>query len=286
MESLEAKGESSRLYPSVEDIEAIFHYLKSDDTIVRRRLGEKGSSKASGKGGSQGSGKGGSSGRKSDSCNQYQYQPHFVDVRFEPFSGTGTIFIPSPFHGLLEQGARAAIYETPLTGLATYYNSDQATKEFSVIGQLTGSCTVVYQNPPFDFNANGTPTNIPESIRYVSHCTMCLTYSEECVLSDYKQGLLEGGGECSHPAYGSAMATGDLFSHWKYNDDNNPYNITLLGTKAPFTVTGAFYDLYGAVSGGFLNFIHDGQWNLELKVPMTEEAACKLQEYEYENFSI
>lgn len=88
--------------------------------------------------------------------------------------------------------------------------------------------------------------------------------------------------ECSHPAYGSVMATGDLFSHWKYNDDANPFDLTLVGTTASFTVTGAFYDLYGAVSGGWFNFVHDGQWNLELKVPMTQKAACELQEYEYE----
>jgi hypothetical protein len=279
MVSVEAKRQSSRLYHSAEDIKAVFRDFKNDDTNVRRRLGKRGGRQGDNKGGTRS--KGGSNGRKSKSDSCQWYQPYFVQVLFKPFPGTGTLFIPSTWHGLLEQGARAAIYETPLTGLATYYDGDQAMKEFPVIGQLTGSCQVVQENPPFNFNANGTPI-IPESVRYISHCTVCLTYIDECVLPDFREGLLDIGGECSHPAYGSVMATGDLFSHWKYNDDANPFDLTLLGTTASFTVTGAFYDLYGAVSGGWFNFVHDGQWNLELKVPMTQKAACELQEYEYE----
>jgi hypothetical protein len=79
-------------------------------------------------------------------------------------------------------------------------------------------------------------------------------------------------------------ASGDLFSHWQYNSNVNPFDVTLLGTEAHLAVTGAFYDLSGAESGGWFSFVHDGKWNLELKVPLTKEAACELQEYANENF--
>jgi hypothetical protein len=266
--SVEANGNLFRFYSSSEDIEGVLRDLKNDDTNVRRRLGKEGGSK------------GGSNGGKSDSCQQHQ--PHFVAAVFKPFPGFGTHFVPSTLHRLLEPGATAALYETPLTGLATYYDGDQATK-FPITGQLTGSCTVVDQNPPFNFNANGTLL-IPESVRYASLCTVCLTYFDECILPVFRRGLLEKGGECNHPAYGSVTATGNLFSHWQFNSDVDPFDFTLLGTEAHLAVTGAFYDLSGTVSGGWFNFIYDGQWHLELKVPMTQEAACELQEYAKETF--
>jgi hypothetical protein len=70
-----------------------------------------------------------------------------------------------------------------------------------------------------------------------------------------------------------------LFSHWQYNSDVNPFDVTLLSTEGHLAVTSGTYDLSGAKAGGWFDVIHDGQWNLELKVPLTTEAACKLQEY-------
>lgn len=98
MVSVEAKR-SSRLYHSAEDIEAVVRDFKNDVTNLRRRLGKRGGRQGDNKGGTRS--KGGSNGRKSKSDSCQWYQPHFVQVLFKPFPGTGTLFIPSTLHGLL-----------------------------------------------------------------------------------------------------------------------------------------------------------------------------------------
>lgn len=51
-------------------------------------------------------------------------------------------------------------------------------------------------------------------------------------------------------------------------------------SDARLLITGGAFDLHNTI-GGIYDMYHDGKWNMVMKVPLTKEASCKLQEYEF-----
>lgn len=193
-------------------------------------------------------------------------KPHFVYISLDPFSGNGSIPIPIDSQGfLVEPGSTVVLLEQNLPGTATYHYSDWV-KKIDIIAVMTGSCTVV--------DAVG-PLRGPET-SFVSHCTVCVTYKDECAESALGRRELWKDDDCSHPACGFITATGDIFSSYEFG----AFGPVLVDSEARLLITGGAYDLNNVI-GGLFDMYHDGQWNMKLKVPLTKEASCKLQDREF-----
>jgi hypothetical protein len=191
---------------------------------------------------------------------------HFVHIELEPFSGEGTTPIPIDSDGfLVEPGSTVLLLERNLPGTATYHYSDGIKKVF-IDAVITGSCTVVKQEALSS-----------DSVLFTSHCTVCVTYKDECAASVLGRRDLWKEEDCSHPACGLITANGDILS--KYQLGN--FAPVLLDSEARLLVTGGAHDLSLNI-GGIYDMYHDGQWNMVIKVPLTKEASCKLQEYEFQ----
>lgn len=132
---------------------------------------------------------------------------HFVHIRLDPFSGTGTMPVPIDSDGFIEPGATVLLLEQDLLGTATYHDYDSKyTKEVSIIAQLTGSCTIVNQE-----------RLSPVETVFTSHCTVCITYQDVCAVYSSQRALWEEK-KCVHPARGFITATGDIFSRYLFDN--------------------------------------------------------------------
>lgn len=196
-------------------------------------------------------------------------KPHFIHISLSPFSGEGTTPVPIDSDGFIEPGATVLLLERDLSGTATYYYDDSKDiKEVSIVAQITGSCTIVNEE-----------ALSPVEVVYTSHCSVCVSYRDECAASATRRELWGGKDKCSHPARGVITATGDILSHYLF-DGTPPLGVSLQESSARLIITGGTHDAH-AVNGGVYDMSHDGRWNMIMKIPLTKEAACKLQEYEY-----
>jgi len=195
-------------------------------------------------------------------------KPHFVHISLDPFTGEGTFPVPIDSDSFIDPGATVVLLERDLTGTATYYYGDSKdTKEASIAAQITGSCTVVGQD------VIGPQENV-----YTSHCTVCVSYLDECAASASRRELWGRKSKCSHSARASITATGDILSRYLIDGVTPPLGVSLVDSEARLVITGGTHDLRSANSGIF-EMKNDGRWNMVMKVPLNAEAACKLQEY-------
>jgi hypothetical protein len=196
-------------------------------------------------------------------------KPHFVQISLDPFSGKGTTPIPIDSDRFIDAGATVILLENGLTGTATYYYGEsKGTKDVPIIAQITGSCTIVNEEPVG-----------PLEVVYTSHCTVCISYLDECAVSELRSDLWAGKAKCSHDARGVITATGDILSRYLF-DGSPPLGVSLLDSEARLVITGGTHDLQSAI-GGTYDMYNDGKWNMIMRVPLNIEAACKLQEYEF-----
>lgn len=198
-------------------------------------------------------------------------KPHFIHIMLSPFSGEGTNPIPIDSDGaFIAPGATVVLLEHDLSGTATYYYDDpEDTKQVSIVAQITGSCTIVNEEALSSVE-----------VLFTSHCTVCVSYvDEQCAASAKRRELWGGNGGCSHPARGVITATGDILSRYLF-DGTPPLGVSLQDSSARLVVTGGTHDAHAANSAVY-DMIHDGKWNMVMKIPLTEEAAGKLQDYEY-----
>lgn len=116
-----------------------------------------------------------------------------------------------------------------------------------------------------------------DTVLFTSHCTVCLTYKDECAGSVLGRRDPWEEEDCSHPACGFITANGDILSTYQLGNSGP----VLLDSKARLLITGGAHDLSLNI-GGLYDMYHDGQWNMVIKVPLTKKASCKLQEYEFQ----
>lgn len=257
-------------------------------------IGTKGSNGSSG-GGGGGSGTKGSKGSKSGGdggggggdgpfCNQCG-AIDFSYIHLEGEFPFGSIILPG-FDGS-KLGSTVTVNEKNLLGYAEYFDSYGGDPYiYDVNGTITGTCTIIGFSPPVS-NA----IDICEL-----HCTVCIRYSGSfCDSPDHYNGYrelwepergMEYKKECC-PVEGFLTATGDVNLGVRL-DGNGEIVDTLNQTEfieGFASITGCNFDQAGCTTGGvaFLEYSPDlGAFAVGLKVPFSQEALCKLQDYAFD----
>lgn len=265
--------------------------------------GSKGGSKGS-KGGSKGS-KGSSPSSPSggfggiDTCGagcgdkDFAYIHLEGDYFFGILNDNSTGGVPIETVGSLnatKPGSTLRIFEDDLHGTVEYFDHyDDHPYKYDITGVITGACTIL---DFFPVKVGGV--KVAETC--VAHCTICVTYQGECC--DKPDYAYEGwrDRELWEPIYncttfgGFATTTADLFFDLALNElgqliaweDGGLINARGLGA-----VTGTAGDLGPSRNGG-LSFIDYEATNnagiadpfkVGLKIPFSDAASCKLQDY-------
>lgn len=275
---------------------------RGDDDDISSK-GSKGSSSKGSKGGSKGGDDdddGGSGGFRgcAPGCGDKDFA--YIHLGGDYFFGSptdnSTSVVPIEGTGILNDtkpGSTIRILEDDLHGTVEYFDHyDDHPYKYDISGVITGSCTIL------DFFPIKDSDGFTIGKTCIAHCTICVTYKGECC--DKPDYAYDGWRDLSawEPIYncthfgGFATVTGDLFFDLEQDSTGALIGFQdggLTGLRGMGAVTGTAGDLGPSANGGLAFVDYDtsisDEFKIGLKIPFSDSASCKLQDYAAEYFN-